>query len=226
MTNKRKGSSVLVSMTPASSTLPTRNWETLQEDLKALKVKRSHNRIGDLLMAPLFCTKHQELRAPICDTTKRLANQSKELHETFQTVIDKEQKVLSMETDIVYRLEKEVSELSTRATDLRHDLDDLQPLTLRAKDSIYESKQYLEQEHEEVELVQHKHMQQVPRLKEQISLYARTTGIKWDYDSDPFLEGTMAVPEQKRFVKFNIDPTEHTLFAVANYLWDKMEGRT
>lgn len=42
---------------------------------------------------------------------------------------------------------------------------------------------------ESIDLVEECRQIQVPRLKHQISLYANTTGIKWDFEDDSLLAG-------------------------------------
>jgi hypothetical protein len=92
-------------------------------------------------------------------------------------------------------------------------------------DRIYEAQQICQQELEEIDMVEAERMKHVPKLKEQISLYATTTGIKWDYDQEEeVLAGQIAMPSLESMCRFSIDPKMHTKFEVANYLWAAMEG--
>uniref|UniRef100_M4BRF0 Kinetochore protein Spc24 n=1 Tax=Hyaloperonospora arabidopsidis (strain Emoy2) TaxID=559515 RepID=M4BRF0_HYAAE len=65
------------------------------------------------------------------------------------------------------------------------------------------------------------HQNDIPVAKNQMSLYASVTGIRWDF-SDLQMAGDIHVPAKKRIVQFHIDPAiDH--FTAANTLWDKID---
>uniref|UniRef100_A0AAV1V7G1 Kinetochore protein Spc24 n=1 Tax=Peronospora matthiolae TaxID=2874970 RepID=A0AAV1V7G1_9STRA len=65
------------------------------------------------------------------------------------------------------------------------------------------------------------HQNDIPVAKNQMSLYASVTGIRWDF-SDMQMAGDIHVPAKKQIVRFHIDPAmDH--FTAANTLWDKID---
>ncbi|KAG7385105.1 hypothetical protein PHYBOEH_009178 [Phytophthora boehmeriae] len=65
------------------------------------------------------------------------------------------------------------------------------------------------------------HQNDIPLAKNQMSLYAAVTGIRWDF-SGTQIAGDIHVPAKQRIVRFEFDPaTDH--FTVANALWDKID---
>ncbi|KUF88321.1 hypothetical protein AM588_10002287 [Phytophthora nicotianae] len=68
------------------------------------------------------------------------------------------------------------------------------------------------------ELLQYnaEHQSEIPVAKNQMSLYASVTGIRWDFS------GSQIAGAKQRIVRFQIDPaTDH--FTAANALWDKID---
>ncbi|KUF79238.1 hypothetical protein AM587_10005346 [Phytophthora nicotianae] len=73
------------------------------------------------------------------------------------------------------------------------------------------------------ELLQYnaEHQSEIPVAKNQMSLYASVTGIRWDFSGSQ-IAGDIHVPAKQRIVRFQIDPaTDH--FTAANALWDKID---
>ncbi|CAI5727206.1 unnamed protein product [Peronospora effusa] len=65
------------------------------------------------------------------------------------------------------------------------------------------------------------HQNDIPVAKNQMSLYASVTGIRWDF-SDSKVAGDIHVPSKQRIVRFEIDPSTDQ-FTAANSLWDKID---
>jgi hypothetical protein len=64
-------------------------------------------------------------------------------------------------------------------------------------------------------------------LKQQISLYATTTGIKWDFNEEHILAGQVAAQPKGGIRRFCIDPNEYSNFEIAKHLlWSLMETGT
>ncbi|KAG7384784.1 hypothetical protein PHYPSEUDO_002237 [Phytophthora pseudosyringae] len=65
------------------------------------------------------------------------------------------------------------------------------------------------------------HQNDIPVAKNQMSLYASVTGIRWDF-SGTHIAGDIHVPAKQRIVRFEIDQAaDH--FTAANALWDKID---
>mmetsp|Transcript_11866 Transcript_11866/g.15524 ORF Transcript_11866/g.15524 Transcript_11866/m.15524 type:complete len:207 (-) Transcript_11866:158-778(-) len=67
-----------------------------------------------------------------------------------------------------------------------------------------------------------KHMEEIPRLKHEISLYAHVTHLKWDYNSDK-LSGVIAAPDSEEVRHFEFDPSQMSKFEIANRIWDAID---
>ncbi|KAF4040739.1 hypothetical protein GN244_ATG07090 [Phytophthora infestans] len=73
------------------------------------------------------------------------------------------------------------------------------------------------------ELLQYnaEHQNDIPVAKNQMSLYASVTGIRWDFSSSQ-IAGDIHVPAKQRIARFEIDPaTDH--FTAANALWGRID---
>jgi len=64
----------------------------------------------------------------------------------------------------------------------------------------------------------------IPRVKHSISLYANVTSIKWDFESEGSIGGTIAVPETAEVHRFSFDTLNTSKYEIANNLWSLMEG--
>mmetsp|Transcript_11550 Transcript_11550/g.13604 ORF Transcript_11550/g.13604 Transcript_11550/m.13604 type:complete len:244 (-) Transcript_11550:110-841(-) len=76
---------------------------------------------------------------------------------------------------------------------------------------------------EKIDEVEEMKKMEVPRLQQQISLYASISGIKWEYDCVDSLAGEVEVPLKCLHKRFAIDKEEHTPFEIADMLWGMTE---
>lgn len=79
------------------------------------------------------------------------------------------------------------------------------------------------QEVEKIDEVEEMKKMEVPRLQQQISLYASISGIKWEYDCVDSLAGEVDIPLKCLHKRFAIDKDEHTPFEIADMLWGMTE---
>ncbi|KDO25830.1 hypothetical protein SPRG_08774 [Saprolegnia parasitica CBS 223.65] len=61
----------------------------------------------------------------------------------------------------------------------------------------------------------------VPRLRQNMAVYASITGIKWDFSSDR-IAGCIHIPERKLLSNFDLSPTQPP-YEMANALWNIIE---
>ncbi|KAL7692361.1 hypothetical protein Plhal304r1_c007g0030301 [Plasmopara halstedii] len=66
------------------------------------------------------------------------------------------------------------------------------------------------------------HQNDIPAAKNQMSLYASITGIRWDFNGSQRIVGDIHVPAKLKIVRFEVDPAMD-LFIAANTLWDKID---
>ena len=153
-----------------------------------------------------------------------LLSKAHEIKSMLSESIAKESSACQLELADIYRLQMELQSLHANHDDLEQEIQDLAAESSETKDSIYEAQQVCRQEMEQIDLVEAERMQHVPKLKEQISLFATTTGIRWDYEQDTVLAGQMAIPSHQGYCRFSIDPKTLSKFEIANYLWAAMNG--
>eukprot|EP00934_Nitzschia_sp_Nitz4_P006916 Nitzschia sp. Nitz4//scaffold406_size10313//4764//5560//NITZ4_009075-RA/size10313-augustus-gene-0.9-mRNA-1//1//CDS//3329551125//6906//frame0 len=125
-------------------------------------------------------------------------------------------------------LEKNVNQLrqleKTRDT-LVQNLDEMDERQVQLQAQIALHQEEASQEIEIMQDVDEQRKREVPRLKTQISLYASTTHIKWDFMKENVLAGTVALPQQKQLKQFSIDPRDYSPVETANRLWSLIEGQ-
>lgn len=202
-------------------------WDDTQQNLK--DVCTSTTAIVDDLLILLSSTTSSSSTLPEClsfdGETEALVQSSRDIQSKLAESIAQERSACQVEMADLYRLQREVQSLQADRDDLTQELQDMEQESSNAMDRIYEAQQICQQELEEIDMVEAERMKHVPKLKEQISLYATTTGIKWDYDQEEeVLAGQIAMPSLESMCRFSIDPKMHTKFEVANYLWAAMEG--
>jgi len=123
-------------------------------------------------------------------------------------------------------LEERRQHLATIASEENH-LRTKNALLLKEKGEIKQrTDQYnieASQEVEQIDEVEEMKKLEVPRLQQQISLYASISGIKWEYDCVDSLAGEVDIPLKSVHQRFAIDKDEHTPFEIAGMLWDMTE---
>ena len=107
-----------------------------------------------------------------------LLSKAHEIKSMLSESIAKESSACQLELADIYRLQMELQSLHANHDDLEQEIQDLAAESSETKDSIYEAQQVCRQEMEQIDLVEAERMQHVPKLKEQISLFATTTPSK------------------------------------------------
>jgi hypothetical protein len=74
---------------------------------------------------------------------------------------------------------------------LQQNVHNLEQRQLQLQRTIALHQEEASQEIESIDQVEEERKRQVPRLKTQISLFASTTGIKWDFSQEDLLSGSV-----------------------------------
>jgi chromosome segregation ATPase len=115
-----------------------------------------------------------------------LLSQSRQVQSQLSQEIEQAKALCNQESSVLTDL---TSQLAMFQEKRRHLLLEIEELEDRQKVSQSKIAKYQEEASQELEVIQdveEEKKRQVPRLKTTISLYASTTGIKWDF-SDPHL---------------------------------------
>jgi len=79
------------------------------------------------------------------------------------------------------------------------------------------------QEIEQIDEVEERKKMEVPRLQQQISLYASISGIKWNYDCADSLAGEIEISSKHLHKRFSIDKDKYNAFEIADIIWSMSE---
>lgn len=154
----------------------------------------------------------------------QLHDDSEAVKTSLANQIQQEREAFQCESDDLYKIVQTINNLQGTVSDLEQSLEEVREKEMDIRSHIHSHQQAVSEQREEIDAVEMERMQQVPKIKNQISLYAKTTGIRWDYHRDSMLAGEVAIPSLGVVSRFAIDPREYDNFTIANYLWSAMDG--
>lgn len=93
------------------------------------------------------------------------------------------------ESRVLIDMANQVESMKRERASLLQDMENLDGQQIDLQRNISKYQEEASQEIESIDHVEEEQKRQVPRLKTQISLYASTTGIKWDFAQDNVLSG-------------------------------------
>jgi uncharacterized phage infection (PIP) family protein YhgE len=118
------------------------------------------------------------------ENLKQLELQSKTIQDQLKEQIRQAKDACQQESNVLSEMANKLQALQDKRKSLMQDMEQLDALQEDLQSRIELHKEEASQEIEEIDLVEEERKRLVPRLKTQISLYATTTGIKWDYSVD------------------------------------------
>jgi uncharacterized membrane protein YccC len=150
-----------------------------------LKELRSFS-ADDLLSSLDTCLSLQgELEKEQCNAVSGAQNIKNKLAERIEMA----REACREESDDVYQKQLLLEQLRADKRALQDALEELDGIETETKERIHVCQEMASAQIESIDQVEADRMRQVPRLKQQISLYATTTGIKWDFDEENVLAG-------------------------------------
>mmetsp|Transcript_8960 Transcript_8960/g.18615 ORF Transcript_8960/g.18615 Transcript_8960/m.18615 type:complete len:252 (+) Transcript_8960:143-898(+) len=153
-----------------------------------------------------------------------LFEQAEEIKYDLSTKIEQAKDLRSTEAGVLGELSAQLSKFHEQRQSLLGEIDELDARQRVSQEKIAMYQAEASQELDLILDVEEEQKQQVPRLKMTISLYASTTGIKWDFCDPDLLLGQVEIPSQNSFKLFNIDPRDYSRVETADMLWNLMEG--
>lgn len=153
-----------------------------------------------------------------------LVQESEKVKLDLSQVIDQAKDLCIKENDIINELSEQLIKFQETRRDLLREIEDLDDRQRTSQQNIAIFQAEASEELDQITDVEEMQKRQVPRLKMTISLYASTTGIKWDFSDPDLLSGQVALPSQSTFKLFTIDPGDYSGVETADYLWGIMEG--
>ena len=153
-----------------------------------------------------------------------MLQKAKEIKFRLVDEIDQANDLRGKETDALGALSAQLSKFHQQRKNLLREIDDLDARQRVSQEKIALYQAEASQELDNIIDVEEEQKRQVPRLKMTISLYASTTGIKWDFEDPNLLSGQVEIPSQNSFKLFSIDPRDYSRVETADMLWNMMEG--
>lgn len=202
MTNqhKRKGDSVfeertnthVVVVNPSASVnkpneVDETPLEAARRQLKEFRLKQleEENRPDSILDALMSIgTKDEEMFG-------RNLDKYRGIQDDLDAQIEEATRSCQKESTVLSHLVLQTKRLEQSRDNWLRDIDEIDKRQVVLQQQIALHQQEASQEIENIDTVEEERKRQVPRLKTQISLYASTTGIKWDFNEDELLSGSV-----------------------------------
>jgi chromosome segregation ATPase len=118
-----------------------------------------------------------------------LLEQARDIQSQLHDQIDQAKDACQHESDVLSTLSTRLDSMKQKRQSLTSDMEDLDSMQLNLQRKIALHQDEASQEIESIDRFEEERKKQVPRLKSQISLYAATTLIKWDYACQDVLSG-------------------------------------
>lgn len=198
--HKRKGDTVFIE-TPANHVVVVdgsdnnNNKELSNEDrMQALKQKLKNLRNqyqSEATGTDSFLVSLKQIGADDDEPMEAMMKQSEQIQVDLDTQIQQAQAACQQESSILAQLSMNLSRLEQNRDKLLQDIDEIDQRQVELQQQIALHQQEASEEIECIDGVEEERKREVPRLKHSISLYASTTGIKWDFLQDDILSGSV-----------------------------------
>lgn len=186
VSNKRKGDDVFTD-NGAPSVVVVDNGNTPENQLKTqLQVLRRQNESDDTILAALESIGQNDGDAEIF-----LMEEVDRIKLQLERELDSAKSACQHESSVLRELANEMESMGQKRKSLLESMEKLDQRQVDLKQKIAQHQQEASQEIESIDQVEEERKRQVPRLKTQISLYASTTGIKWDFTQNDILSGSV-----------------------------------
>lgn len=119
----------------------------------------------------------------------QVLEESQAIQDTLQSKIKDQQTRCQQELSTVEAMENDLKEIANERDSIQQDIATLNRMREDLETKISLAMEEASQEVESIDMVEEARKNQVPKLKHQISMYATTTGIKWDYNEGDVLQG-------------------------------------
>jgi len=154
-----------------------------------------------------------------------LLEQAEEIQTNLTNEIQQAKNLYRKETSDLSYLSEQLSNFQEQRHNWLKEIGELDDRQRASQEKIALYQAEASQELDMIMDVEEQRKQQVPRLKMTISLFASTTGIKWDFEDPDILSGQVAIPSRCSFKLFNVDPRDYSPVETADILWDMMDGK-
>jgi len=162
-------------------------WEDTQAKMKSLR--ESLLTTHDPVLKELHETQQHE--SNMKDYMKEVKLDALDIQEKLDEKVQEAVAACQQESEQVYQSKVQLTELQAARDDLMEEMQDADNVILKLQNDIATYKCQAAEEIDTCETFEQEQKMRVPRLKHQISLYANCTGIKWDFEQERVLAGSM-----------------------------------
>jgi len=125
------------------------------------------------------------------------------------------------------RHQSTLSELEREKQIIEMNINSMKDMNDNKEKSIKFYEEELENVNQQILELKENRIDEVPSLKNTLSLLCAGTGIKWifdEIDSHPYLlQGYATIDETQTVKRINVDCRDHTPYDLANHLWDLID---
>ena len=163
----------------------------------AIKAQLESLRRNDFSSDPALLAM-ENLYANIDDPKEELMELAESAKAHLEGKIQQEKHACQSESRVLVDMANRIEAMKQERQNLLENMNELDKKQLDLQQSISSLQDEASQEIESIDQVEEEQKNMVPRLKSQISLYASTTGIKWDFTQSDTLSGQVV-----RFLKID-----------------------
>ena len=138
-----------------------------------------------------FVTQVEQCRKTVSYTQHQcnsMSSKSRDIQDDLTHQISTDEDQCEAESKTTLNIEEALSKKLSEREEIVESLSNMERLRGDLRDSIESAVREVNKQVESIGSVEETRKNQVPRLKHQISMYATTTGIKWDYYDEVGLE--------------------------------------
>ena len=180
ITNKRKGDDVFANDGPSRVVV----GNSLKDQLQVLR--RANNEEEDPILSAMKAIDQND-----GDAENSMMKESEQIKSKLQREIQQAKDACQHESGVLSDLANKLDTMRQKRTSLSNNVEALNQRQIEVQRKIALHQEETSQEIDSIDQVEEEQKRQVPRLKTQISLYASTTGIKWDFAQDDILSGSV-----------------------------------
>lgn len=202
---------------PASS----RTWEGTQNAMdKLLEQFEGPIALENLKVADA-CT---ALREKLEEQENVIRSKSDGLKAQIKSRLEVATKACDQEEGTLKQIEGKTSILQERVLELRDENEEIVNETKVSKARTLQYQIDSSRQLEQIDEVEAQKKREVPKQQQSISLFASTTGIKWDYDCVDSLAGEVEIASKGVHKRFNIQSDDYSSYEIADMLWKMIEA--
>jgi predicted RNase H-like nuclease (RuvC/YqgF family) len=186
--NKRKSNDVFAEATNAGPAVVVigNNNHPMAKVQTRLRTLRQQLEGEDSILAAILTIDQDD-----GDAEEALMEKSNGILSQLDQEIDQAKDACQQESGVLTHLSQTCSKLQQKHHSLNQNVQNLEQRQLQLQRKIALHQEEASQEIESIDQVEEERKRQVPRLKTQISLFASTTGIKWDFSQGDLLSGSV-----------------------------------